>query len=262
MMVNRRWIHRSSCCYGAGHARILAPRSASCLPRPRGQAHLHRHRRRHAGAGDRCRQRRAQCGQRHHGSAAALPGGRPAGAAVPDAAGAAPVDQSQPAQSWACSSDSGSACSRPRRWRVCGRANGRSVATSTLRPSPPARCRPACSRCWAASRLLAGRSPRPKIATNARVAVLGHALWQRRFGGDAGHRRPDGADRSRAARGDRRDAGHVRHAVHADRVVDAVERGLGHAGHRIHLRPDVMRASARASRRPSSRPSWRRPCRR
>ena len=46
------------------------------------------------------------------------------------------------------------------------------------------RYRPACSRCWAASRSLGRTFTEDEERENARVAVLGHALWQRRFGGN------------------------------------------------------------------------------
>ena len=204
-MENRRWIHDVTLA-SVPHARILAARPPPRRPRVGGQAHLHRRRRRHPGAGDRRGQRRARVVNAtmvrplpfpHSDRLVQLflmPPGPPAWT-------------NRNPLSPARSSGSASACSKSRRWKGCGRANARSAAT----------CEPETVSTGAVSpglfALLGGVPALGRTFTEdedrdnaqgrrARPRAVAAALRRRRR-----HPRPNRADRPRAARGDRRDAG-------------------------------------------------------
>ena len=93
--------------------------------------------------------------------------------------------------------------------------------------------------------------------------VIGHGLWQRRFAGDAGHRRPQRAARRPGPHRRRGDAGGVPPAARlprraADRAVDRADvesgrpRAVGQP--QLHRRRPAGRAAARRPRPPAS---WR-----
>ena len=73
-----------------------------------------------------------------------------------------------------------------RRSRGSGCANVRSVETGNPRARRPGRSHPDCSSCLATVRLIGRTWTEAEDRANARVAVLSHGLWQRRFGGDSG----------------------------------------------------------------------------